>query len=250
MFEVLNAPAICIQPQSILALYGFGCTTGIAVDLGYDTVDINPVYEGRLLSYAHMRAPIAGAQISQYIKDCFLSRDIDFGNENDRIIQDVIKNHAYVSNNASISANKKIYYKNYTLTSGEEIDVSAEAFAGSELLFQPDLVEGNDNNDTLSLPDAVVMAASKCDSELSTDLYNTIVTSGGLSMLPGLNERLQIEIENIACRPAKILTSSESDVVTWLGGAVFAGMVEAQKIWVKKQQFEELGTKVVRRKFM
>jgi actin-related protein len=44
LFEQLNAPAIMMVDQALLAAYGVGTTTGIVVDIGYETIGKRQYY--------------------------------------------------------------------------------------------------------------------------------------------------------------------------------------------------------------
>lgn len=181
-FETLNVPELCIQSQSVLSLYGSGYTTGLSVDLGYDTTDICPIYEGAPIVYAHMETNIAGMQISDYIKWLLEDRGFGFGSQTPTVVEGIKRKCMYVTGNASMS--RRNHKRNYFLPDGEMISVCQEAFMAAELLFQPDLVMGEKTN-YLPLPDAVVTSAMKCDAELQSELFNAVVPCGGLAQVPG-----------------------------------------------------------------
>lgn len=237
---------MCIQPQGALALYGSGYTTGISVDLGYDTTDICPCYEGGLIKYAHMQTNLAGRQISRYIESKLADRNLDFGFQINNVIED-IKQEIYVLKEFALS--DKSYSKEYTLPSGEKIDVGDESFIAGEMIFQPQLVCG-DHCEFMPLQYAVVTAAMKCDPNLRKDMFDTIIPWGGLATVHGLVDRLTLEIQDMAKTPTNVVTSLEPYTVAWLGGSTFAGIKEAQKIWITKKQFEDFGEKIVRNKFL
>ncbi|KAM3956899.1 actin [Aphomia sociella] len=245
-FETLNAPALCVQPQAVLSMYGAGHTTGISVDMGHDTTNINPIYEGGLIRHAHLQTKLAGAQISNVLKEYLDDRNYNFGIKSEEIMEE-IKRKLYVSLDCSMS--RLDYQRTFTLPSGEEIDVSQEAFMAGELIFQPDFIKGTSTN-YMPLHEAVVTSALKCDAEMRSEMYEVIVPCGGLAMIPGLADRLAAEVEGLTHRPVNILSSPEGYVTTWLGGATFAGLPDSEKMWVSKKQFEDYGAKIVRNKFL
>ncbi|XP_073957622.1 actin-like isoform X1 [Choristoneura fumiferana] len=211
IFETLNAPAFCVQPQGVLALYGSGSTTGISVDLGYATADICPVYEGGLLSYATMTNNLPSSAISVFIKEMLAERGIHVADE---VPNDIRDNRVYITKNSAMS--KKNYYEKYVLPSGEEINICNETFMSGELLFQPDLV-APERTDIMSLQGAIVTAALKCDPELRDDLYKAVVPCGGMSMIPGLGTRLQQDLEKMTQKTVNVMSSDEGYAVAWLG---------------------------------
>ncbi|XP_004932787.1 uncharacterized protein LOC101742910 [Bombyx mori] len=246
-FETLNVPALCIQPQAVLAVYGSGYTTGISVDLGYDTTEVTPVYQGGRIEYAHTETRLAGSQVSEYLKLQLEERGIDLGVNTATVIENIKRDCLYVTKDASMT--RSDYEKYHRTADGDMVHVCREAFLAAELIFQPDLVMGQ-KTDFLPLPDAVVNAVLVCDAELRPDLYDAIVLCGGLAMIPGLQERLAMEVENLTQTPVNVIGSPEAYAVAWLGGATFAGLPDAKKMWVTKKQFEEYGEKIVRNKFL
>ncbi|CAH0703110.1 unnamed protein product [Spodoptera exigua] len=244
-FETLNSPGLCVKPQSVLSLFGSGSTTGISVDMGHDTTEICPVFEGGSIEYANMNTNMAGYHVSEYIKDSLLRRQLDLDWDIDQVTSYLRNNYLYVTKNSAVT--KEEYKKTYKLPSGEEVDVSEEVFMAGELYFQPELVPNN-KWVNISLQDAIVTSSLKCDADLQTELFDALVVHGGMT-IPGIYKRLSNELKSILNRPVNVIQSTEPYAVAWLGGAVFAGSKESQNVWVTKKQFEEQGERVVRNRF-
>ncbi|XP_041986467.1 actin-1-like [Aricia agestis] len=240
-FETLNVPALCIQSQSVLGMYGSGLTTGICVDMGHDTTNVVPVYEARTIKYAQIETGVAGRQISEYMRRC-LHECCDLKSATD---MEVLKRTCYVTKDCAMPI--KDCTRKYKLPSGEEIDVSNECFMAAEMIFQPDLVIGEETG-YIPLHEAVVTAVSKCDSELHSQLYDGIVLCGGLAMVKGTAKRLHCEFENKVNEPIQIRQSPECYATPWLGGAVFAGLDGARDMWIEKEQYEEHGHRIIKNK--
>ncbi|XP_075991170.1 uncharacterized protein LOC142986537 [Anticarsia gemmatalis] len=248
-FETLNAPALSVQALGVLALYGSGFTTGISVDLGYDSTDIDPVYEGGLLRYAHMDTNFSGRDFSEHLTNKLESKGFDLGPAPYKVIQDIKQQAMFLTPCSEMEYNQVFNQVKYVLPDGKEIDISEEAHCTPEILFSPKELVGVDTN-ILPLHEAVITAARKCDSELHTELLGGVVISGGLSSIPGLSQRLVNEIEGYFNKAANVVDSPESYCVAWLGAAIFAGMSDVKKVWVLKKQFEEYGERIVRNKFL
>lgn len=243
---------MCIQPQSALALYGTGVTTGLTVDLGFKTVDITPVYEGRLINYAHMQTGMAAHHILESIKSYLYTTKYKSRHDIEQIAESIVKNDSFVYLTSSVP-DKKNYQRKYKLPSNEEIIVTEEVFTTAEILFKHNRAANSSESikeENLPLHEAVATSALKCDNELRNELYGAIITCGGLAVLPGLNERLAAEMEGFIYRPVNVIPALEPYVLTWLGGSVLAGMTNTKKIWMSKSQFEEGGMKYVRKKFL
>ncbi|XP_049885324.1 actin-like isoform X2 [Pectinophora gossypiella] len=247
-FEALNVPALCMQSTSVLALYGSGFTTGITIDLGWDSTDINPAYEGGLIHYAQMSTNYAGEQICKFYRESLASRGIDLGCDANEIIDAVMMNEMNISIDCSMPRRPVRKYAVDPRTK-QKTDVTDETFMVSEMFFQPDLVMGYDTG-YMPLHKAFLMASQKCDMDIRDELNNAVVLCGGLSMIPGLAERFRVELTDLVEKPVTVLTSDESYVVSWMGGATFAGIPEAQRMWVTRQQFQEYGARVVKNRMM
>ncbi|KAI9265016.1 actin family [Phascolomyces articulosus] len=66
-FERFNVPGIYIAPQPLLALYGCGAVSGVAVDIGEDSTQINVVIDSLLQSQSTTTIPVGGAQFDEYL---------------------------------------------------------------------------------------------------------------------------------------------------------------------------------------
>lgn len=245
-FETLNCPALCIQPQCVLALYAFGVTSGICVDIGYDNTNINPVYEGGIIKYAQMQTYLGGHQISEYIKRELQMRSFDINVLHDEIIEDIKRNSLYVTTDSAMPRNDCC--KSYRLPDGSDINISQEAFMAAEI-FQPNLIVGSECK-YLPLHKAIVDSAFKCDPDIRPELYDAVILCGGPSMIPGFPSRLALEIRNLARYPIPLLYSCEAYAVSWLGGAIFATLPDSTQMWISKYQYEEYGEKIIEKKFL
>lgn len=65
MFESFNVPGTALVPDSALALYSYGKTTGLVLDSGYDHTRAVPVYEGYPMTYAVHSVPVGGHQVTE-----------------------------------------------------------------------------------------------------------------------------------------------------------------------------------------
>lgn len=243
-------PALCIQAQGVFALYGAGLTTGLSVDIGYDSTDICPVYEGGLVNYAQVRTGYAARQILSFFTEYLLKKDVDLGHNSGAIIDDVFRSSLHVKQ--SLKMPRRGYEMFLTTTSGERVEYSQEAFLAAEMFFQPEEVQKIVGKDwkIMSLTDGIMESSSRIESEIRPLMYSGIVLNGGLSVIPGLTDRLSKELEMKLNKPVNIIKTDESYVATWLGAATFAGILDAQRSFVTKKQFEDHGARIVKNRFL
>lgn len=88
-------------------------------------------------------------------------------------------------------------------------------------------------------------AISTIDIDLRTAIASTIIVTGGLSMIPQLNDRLSVELLN--ANPALKIkihasgTSLERTTQAWMGGSVLASLGTFHQMWVSRTEYDEAG---------
>merc|ERR1719278_2012274 len=90
----------------------------------------------------------------------------------------------------------------------------------------------------------------KCDVDIRKDLYGNVVMSGGTTMHPGITDRMQKEITNLApsTMKVKIIAPPERKYSVWIGGSILASLSTFQQMWISKQEYDESGQSTVHRK--
>merc|ERR1712080_111456 len=90
----------------------------------------------------------------------------------------------------------------------------------------------------------------KCDVDIRKDLYGNTVLSGGTTMYPGINDRMQKEITQLApsSMKIKIVAPPERKYSVWIGGSILASLSTFQQMWISKQEYDESGPSIVHRK--
>ncbi|CDO52149.1 hypothetical protein DV113_002818 [Geotrichum candidum] len=131
-----------------------------------------------------------------------------------------------------------------------------ERLATVEPLFKPNdyplpgiaLPEGSSG-----VVDLVNLALANIPAELQEFLLNNIVLTGGTSLLQGFTARLTNEL--VALYPqskVRVLTSSSHSThknTNWTGASILASMGNYDQLWVSKQEYEEFGAEVVKKRF-
>ncbi|CAG4984683.1 unnamed protein product [Parnassius apollo] len=246
-FETLNSPALCLRPQCVLALYGSGVTTGVCVDVGHDNTNINPIYEGGVINYAHMQTHIGGKQISNFIEKHLQERNLNLGTQVTDIVEEIKRDCLYRSFNSCMHQDDVC--EDYLLPDGTKINVGEETLLSGEFFFQPELINTEQRN-YLPLHEAITTSVLKCDPDLTSELYDAVALCGGSSMVPGFDTRLSAEIKKIIDSPITLLSSPEGYATVWLGGAVFASLPESRNVWISKSSYEDQGEKIIRKKIL
>ncbi|GAA5802972.1 actin family [Helicostylum pulchrum] len=65
-FENFNVPGVYIAPQPLLTLFGCGTVSGIVVDIGSETTDVNIIVDSNIQLQSTFSVPIAGDVFDDY----------------------------------------------------------------------------------------------------------------------------------------------------------------------------------------
>ncbi len=161
-----------------------GKKTGLMVNLGEEESYIVPIFETFVVNHAIINFEITGEDITKYYKR-LLQQEKHIGSD-------------YTKRHLIRDRNKLVYVaidsdKESARLKGENRSLESygsSRYMASECIFNPILV----GKDSEALDGAIVSVLSQCEVNFRRGLCNNIVVYGS-AVLPGLSERLKLEIQ-------------------------------------------------------
>ncbi|KAI9503463.1 actin family [Coemansia spiralis] len=243
MFEVFNTPAFYIANQAVLSLHASGRTTGIVVESGDGVTHAVPIFDGYTLHYAIIRLNLAGRDLTSYLAKILIESGCSFtAAAKYEIVRDIKEKLCHVAldfdHEIKESSTSTSLKKDYELPDSHIITIGNERFRCPEALFQPSI---------LGIESAVNY---ELEPDIRKDLYSSIVLLGGNIMFPGIADRMQKEITNLAPKSVlvNIVIPPERKCSTWIGGPILASQSTFRNMWISKEEYAEDGPSIVHRK--
>ncbi|KAI3386798.1 hypothetical protein SNEBB_008992 [Seison nebaliae] len=245
-FEKFDMPAIHIEMQAVLSLYANGLTTGVTLDSGDGVTHSVPVYEGYALKHAIVRSNLAGRSLTERMAKLLSEANFrSFASAEYEICRQIKEKCCYVSMDYEKEMNSQTKPINYTLPDGQVLSIGKERFRCPEALFQPHLLGMEMNGIHESFYESIM----KSDIDLRRTLFRHIVISGGTTLFPDIEKRLEKELYLLAPRGTKIkvIAPIQRKYSVWMGGQILASLASFASQWVSKRKYDEYGATIINR---
>ncbi|KAK8896882.1 hypothetical protein M9Y10_014808 [Tritrichomonas musculus] len=250
-FETFNVPSFYLSSDDPLSIYSSVRTTGVTCDIGYGVTKINSVYEGKSLLKEIVRYNFGAQDVMKMLGSNLEERGYYFTtSEEKEILRDIIEKVCYVPLDYESELRKAKTSsecdRSFFLPDCNVIDLNEERFRCTELLFRPEL----DGFEIDGISKSIHKVIKEADIDVRKELYANIVISGGISMLDGLPERVEKEINEMAPPKTvvKVIAPKERKYAEWIGASILASLVTFPQRVITRDKYNDNGPGIVHRK--
>ena len=261
----LGFGAVAMHEQAALVLYTQGVETGVVVELGESIASIVPVYKGHAIPKLDRSLAFGGRSITSHLIKLLRLKGFQLNEKEDLEIGRQIKEAAcYVALDPDaderLAAETTVLTEAFKLPDGTVISVGRERFGAVEALFKPNLYNSNESS---GLSDMIFEVIQDADIDCRADLYRNVILSGGTSLLPGMQARLEQDLNrrytndvldgkhsrlssnSLGWKPKVQAPASRQNLV-FEGAALFADYVSNdENYWVGKEDYVRDGIQQV-----
>jgi actin-related protein 4 len=269
-YETLGVPAAYLLKGGVAAAFASGKSTALVVDIGHSVTSVTPVYDGIILKRGLQKQAFAGAALSEQVFALLKTRDLPITPhfmvkrkgasetglgaeikettglsesflqyERGRIVE-AFKEHVLqvfegpLDEKVAASRPPRMF----EFPEGKQELFRQERFAIAESLFTTD-----EHHQSLQAMMQASLAVAEVD--IRPALLSNIIVTGASSMIPGLEQRLQIEMAKLF-PGARLRISAAGNTVErkcagWLGGSILASLGTFHQLWLSKDEYNEHG---------
>ncbi|XP_043228774.1 uncharacterized protein LOC122384970 [Amphibalanus amphitrite] len=251
LLEELGVRALAVVEQSEAALAAYGVTTGLVVNVGEST-DVVPIIDGAVVPAGVTRLPHGGSALRDQLRPFLLQRRRSLtGSVESLLLRHAFERLCFVSERYEedvrrCAANPAPFERTLPVSQllgdssdWREIELGVGRFQAPESLFSPHIW----GLDQPGLHELVHKAIEACPVESRRELLRTVCLSGGVTQLPGLAERLQLELDQLATGPftPRVHASAYRCHAAYLGAGVLAASDRFQQRAVTRAAWRRHG---------
>ena len=254
LFDEFGVKALNMAHQSIFAFYSYSARSGIMVDLG-ERMDVVPIVDGYKVQSGISRSVVGGAEMRSKMQHYLLGRNYSLTSFIDGFItRYALEQSAYMSRHfdreldayhqepAKIDRAIVVASDDSPDAPVKRMELGSERFEACEGLFKPELW----GLDQAGVHVLVHKAIKECSMDARKEVTQSIFLAGGLTLIPGLRERLEAEVEKLTPVKPRVHASPYRYHAAYLGAVVHASSEAFRKTRVTKSEWRSGEAKVDR----
>ena len=245
-FKSFNFPYILFLPETQAILSTLQKSSGVIVNIGESYTYISTIFHGFTNIMARDMFPITGTEITKYFLNLILSKTSATKNVYlDKAIAKEIKNKISLCVLDPKGEKKRVkegltkYDRVVDLPDGSKLNLNSERFLLSEPFFDPKII----HVDYMSIAEAISKTVKSWDRENWEELLASVVLSGGSSLISGLRERLELELQKHFSEKLKtkikVVAASGRENMGWIGASVLYSKDQLKKNWLSNPNLKD-----------
>jgi actin beta/gamma 1 len=228
-FNSLKFPYLLFLSESQAILSTLQKSSGVIVNIGESNTYISTIFHGFTNIMARDMFPITGKDLTSYLLNLILSK---------------------------IGASKNIYLdmaiakeikERFSLCildpTGEKKRVKEGLTKYDRIVDLPDGTKLKVNSERFFLAEAISKVIKTWDRENWEELLSNIILSGGSSLIPGLSERLIVELQKFFSEKLKnkikVVAASGRENMGWIGASVLYSKNQLKKGWLNNPNLQD-----------
>ncbi|KAK3102537.1 hypothetical protein FSP39_012051 [Pinctada imbricata] len=255
LVDQFHVKGVCMSMQALLALYSYNATSGIIVDIG-ERMEILPIYDGYVIEGGVSRQSYGGQKVAESLKHSLEKYKFSTPIQQ-LLVRYVMEQSCYVTSDYKDTLKKceedpdnyktMVSLSNYDLPEGADITVTHDysCFKSPEGFFNTDLW----GMDYPCVHKLVFKAIQSCPMDGRKRMYRAVYLSGGVTLLPGFAERLQLELSKLA--PPSVMVEVHSSPnryhSAYIGACSLANMEQFQQICISSEEWKKDGVKAFKK---
>ena len=254
MMEKFNVPALFVGIQGVLSMYAAGRMIGTALSIGGGVTQVTPVDKGYAIPGTSTCLKLGGHDLGLNLAKILTESGHSLNSKGVLYqMQNVMRKFCYVALDFDQEIKlikEKVELETFELPDGEVITLRDEKFRCPELLFKPSLMGNlNEYNIEDGIHKVCFDTISKCDFEIHNLLHKGIVLSGGCTLLPGLERRLEKEVQGLVPTgtTVQVIAPEHRKNSVWIGGSILGSLTTLKDMWVTKEQYADQGPSVIQK---
>ena len=243
MFEGADAIGLCCVKSSVLALLSVGKTTGTVLNAGHENTQASAVYEGSEIPVTVREGELSGCDLSSYLESLSPALNPVTTETSPAERMQLLKSSLFVSCDPSYEMKHSTSgpAKSFILPDGAELPYN-ERFMCPEVLFTPTRI-GHTCPSVQRLIHGAVLRSPK---EIQPDLLANIVLCGGTTLIKGFDKRVETEIKGCSFGgKVRVCQAEDGGNAAWHGGSILSSLSSFEQALITKDEFDELGPRVV-----
>ncbi|MFX1394644.1 MAG: hypothetical protein ACFFAH_13875 [Promethearchaeota archaeon] len=245
IFFQLNFPYLLFLSESQAILQTLQKTTGVVVNMGESKTYFSTIFHGFTNIMARDMFPIAGKDLTNHFLNMILTRkDSEENFYLDKWLAKEIKDKSSIcvldveAERNSIKEGLTNYDQEIKFPDGTSLKIDEERFMLSEPLFNPRLM----HIDYFGLDEAIAKVIKSWERENWEELLPNIILSGGGSLIPGLKERLKLELTKHFSDKIRdkinVLAVSGRENMSWIGASILYSKKKLQEGWKPNPEYK------------